>query len=210
MFEQLTDPNNLPFSVALAVMLLLAVVQIIGLGDLLGGNSDLDADADGGMAVDAGLLSLIGLGRIPFLMWLMLLLAMFGMLGLAGQQLVEAFTGTTVSAWIASPIAMLAALPATSVLSRPLAALIPRDETSAVSVDSLVGREARIVIGTAKRDCPARAKVKDVHGQDHYIMVEPDTDYQNFVEGERLLLVRREGDVFKAISRGDHYLPKPD
>jgi len=39
-------------------------------------------------------------------------------------------------------------------------------------------------------------------------MVEPDNDGQSFVEGERVLIVRREGDIFRAISRGDHHLPR--
>lgn len=41
-------------------------------------------------------------------------------------------------------------------------------------------------------------------------MVEPDSEDQVFVEGERVLLVRREGDIFKAITRGDHRLPRLD
>jgi hypothetical protein len=215
MLGQLTDPNNLPFSVALAVMLLLALVQIAGLGDMLGGDADadadidIDADASGHMAIDAGLLSLIGIGRVPFLMWLMLLLTAFGLIGMAGQQVLHSITGGTLNVWIASALALVAALPVTGLLARPLAAILPRDETSAVTLDSLVGREAEIVIGTAMRANAARARVHDVHGLAHYVMVEPDADEQKFVEGERILLVRREGDIFNAIARGDHYLPRP-
>ena len=39
-------------------------------------------------------------------------------------------------------------------------------------------------------------------------MVEPDNAGQVFEEGERVLLVRREGDVFRAIAVGDHHLPR--
>ncbi|GAM05925.1 OB-fold-containig protein [Novosphingobium sp. MBES04] len=39
-------------------------------------------------------------------------------------------------------------------------------------------------------------------------MLEPDNAGQTFVTGERVLIVRREGDLFKAIARGDHYLPR--
>lgn len=210
MIEQLTDPHNLPFSVSLALMLLLAVVQIVGLGDMIGGDHDVDMDMDSHMAMDAGLMSIIGVGRLPFLMWLMLLLTLFGLIGLSGQQLMIALTGSTVSAWLAGPVAALAALPLTGMIARPLGAILPHDETTAVSVDSLVGREGEIVIGTASRGSPARAKVSDVHGATHHVMVEPDNEGQHFVQGERILLVRREGEIFRAIGRGDHYLPRPD
>ena len=46
------------------------------------------------------------------------------------------------------------------------------------------------------------------HGQHHYVMVEPDNDGQQLEEGETILLVRREGQLFRAISYGDHYLPR--
>ena len=55
---------------------------------------------------------------------------------------------------------------------------------------------------------PARAKVLDVHGHPHFVMVEPDNDGQQFNSGEKLLLVRRNGDLFKAISQGGQNLPR--
>ncbi|MFD2430090.1 OB-fold-containig protein [Sphingobium scionense] len=39
-------------------------------------------------------------------------------------------------------------------------------------------------------------------------MVEPDNDGQVLEEGETILLVRREEHLFRAISHGDHYLPR--
>jgi hypothetical protein len=39
-------------------------------------------------------------------------------------------------------------------------------------------------------------------------MVEPDRSGAVFEEGEQVLLVRREGDLFRAISRGDFHLPR--
>jgi hypothetical protein len=41
-------------------------------------------------------------------------------------------------------------------------------------------------------------------------MVEPDNAGEQFAQGDRVLLVRREGDLFKAISRGDAKLPRLD
>lgn len=205
MIDQLLDPNNLPFAVSLALMLMVALVQLVGLSHVMGADGH-----DGDVDLDGGLLSLIGLGRLPLLMWLLLLLAMFGLIGLAGQQLVAAFIGHALDPWLAAPLAGLAALPLTGALARPLAAILPHDETTAVSVDTLVGREAELVIGRASPGNPARARVSDMHGLAHHVMVEPDSEDQVFVEGERVLLVRREGDIFKAITRGDHRLPRLD
>jgi hypothetical protein len=84
---------------------------------------------------------------------------------------------------------------------------MPRDETTAIDLVALIGREAEIVIGRAAKGSPARARVVDHFGQTHYVMVEPDNDGQTFGEGERILLVRQEGENFRAITRGDTYLP---
>lgn len=208
MIDLLTRDGSLPFTVGLGVMLVLAVMQIVGLGDLLGGDHDLAVDGD--LSVDAGLLSIAGIGRLPFLMWLMLLLGLFGAIGLAGQELMVSLTGHPLTAWIMGPLAALTALPVTGAVARPLGRILPHDETTAIDVAQLVGREAEIVIGTARQGSPARGRVIDHHGQVHHLMVEPDNEGQTFVAGERVLLVRREGELFKAIARGDHYLPRLD
>ncbi|MEP6011570.1 MAG: OB-fold-containig protein, partial [Parasphingorhabdus sp.] len=97
-------------------------------------------------------------------------------------------------------------LPVTGILSRPLSRIIPKDETTAVSIDDLTGRRATIDIGTAKPGFPARAKAKDRHGYSHALMVEPDSDDGIFNAGEEVLLVRREDDIFKAVAVGTHWL----
>ncbi|KHK93272.1 YqiJ family protein [Novosphingobium malaysiense] len=212
--ELLTQPESLPFSVALAVVALLAVLQLVGLGDVLGGEVDADVDvgvdANGDMAIDAGLLSLLGIGRVPFMMWLMILLSLFGVIGLAGQHFLEALTGAPWSALLVSAGSAAVSLPATGAISRPLGRVLPKDETTAINVSALVGREAEVVIGTASAGNPARAKVTDHFGQTHYVMLEPDNADQRFVQSEKVLIVRREGELFKAIARGDHYLPRLD
>lgn len=86
--------------------------------------------------------------------------------------------------------------------------LLPRDQSSAVPLDALTGSFARIVTGVARSGSPARARVEDAYGQAHYVMVEPDNAGQTLEEGETILLVRREDHVFRAISHGDHYLPR--
>ncbi|WP_114521323.1 YqiJ family protein [Altererythrobacter sp. ZODW24] len=195
--------HNIPFAVALAIMALLAVAQLFGLSDF-GGDAEIDLDADIDGDLDAGgfadgLASLIGLGRVPFTIWLAAFLFLFAGLGVGIQQLADGLTGAPFAAWAAAAISGIVTLPVTGLVTRPLEKLIPRDETSAVNVDSLLGRRATISIGTAAHGSPARAQVLDRHGRTHQVMVEPDDAAAVIPADEIVLLVRREGETFYAI-----------
>ncbi|MFN4096054.1 MAG: YqiJ family protein [Sphingomonas sp.] len=195
MFAFLSAPENIVFVSALVLMLLLGIVQAVGLA----GDADFDAP---------DWLDWLGFGRVPLLVVIVLLLASFGLIGLLGQQLARDIFGILVPGWIAVPGAGVLALPATALSARLLAPILPQDHTTAIDVDDLVGSGATILTGRATTGSPARARVEDWHGQAHYLMVEPDNAGQVFEEGERVLLVRREGDVFRAIAYGDHHLPR--
>ena len=190
MLEIIASPANLPFSVALLVMLMIGAVEALGLG-ASAAHLDLHSDMDGG-----DLLGWLGIGRVPLLMLLVVFLAFFGLAGLAIQQ----FAGP-LPLWIATPAAAAAALPLTGLGARGLARIMPQDETTAVSLDSLVGRRGTITVGTARRGSPAQARVTDIHGQVHYVMVEPYDDAHSIGEGETVRLDRREGNIFVAVGR---------
>lgn len=207
MLDQLLAPENVVFSSALLLMLLIGAVQATGLfGDIDG--MDIDADGDAGAA--NALLAWAGIGRVPFLMWLVLFLALFGGLGLGLQQLMTGLTGGPGSNLMMVPLTAIAALPPASVAARVVGRIFPGLETTAIDRDELVGLYAEISIGTAREGHPARATVTDRHGQMHQIMVEPDSPDQSFQTGEKLLLVKREGELFKGYSKGDFYLPRLD
>ena len=195
--------ENIVFVSAIVLMLLIGAVQAIGIA----GDFDLDIHGDADLLGWLGL-GWLGLGRLPLLMLLAIFLALFGMIGLIGQHLLLDFAGAMLSPLIAAPAAFLASLPLTGFAARWLAPLLPRDQSSAVPLDALTGSFARIVTGVARSGSPARARVEDVDGQAHYVMVEPDNAGQTLEEGENILLVRREEHVFRAISHGDHYLPR--
>jgi Inner membrane protein YqiJ, OB-fold/Inner membrane protein YqiJ, N-terminal len=197
MFDFIAAPGNLPFAVALTVMLLIGIVEAIGLG---ASAAHVDIDADGGGA----LLDWLGVGRVPLLMLLVVFLAAFGLLGLALQQAIG-----PLSVWIAAPIAAVAALPVTGIGARALARIMPQDETTAVSLDTLVGKRGTITVGTARSGSPAQARVRDIHGQSHYVMVEPHDPAHIIAEGEIVLLVRRDGHVFTALGAADGIAPHP-
>ncbi len=198
--------QNLPFAVALGVLALLAAAQAVGAGDLLGdadADIDMDVDGDADMGLADGLASVVGLGRLPVLLWLTVLLAVFALIGLSGQQLIRSLTGAMLPALPASGLALIAALPLTGLAARPLAAILPHDETTAVPIESLLGRRGRIAIGRATAGSPARASVPDVHGHLHHVMVEPHEAGAILREGDEVLLVGREGELFRAVALGD-------
>ena len=101
-------------------------------------------------------------------------------------------------------------LPVTGLVSRPIAAVMPKDETTAVSTDTLVGHRARIATGTARQGYAARAQVKDRFGMTHHVMVEPHDGSAELAEGDEILLVRREGETFFAVEVQDRRLAPAD
>ena len=115
----LLEPHNLPFAAALVVMLVLAVVQLIGVADF--GDADIDAGGDADGMPDAsmfdGLLTLLGIGRVPLTIWLALFLFLFAGIGLSIQELAQSLTGSPLYSWLAALFAGAAAVPVTGVLS---------------------------------------------------------------------------------------------
>lgn len=204
----LLEPHNMPFAAALVIMLILAIVQLIGIADF--GDADFDLDADGDGLPDAGmfdgLLTLLGIGRVPLTIWLALFLFLFAGIGLSVQELATSLTGSPLDSWLAAVIAGVAALPMTGVFARPLGRILPKDHTTAVSTESLIGRRATITDGVARTGSPARARVKDVHGQTHYVMVEPHEASSEIHAGDEVLLVRREGGQFFATALAERRL----
>lgn len=201
MLEFLGASQNIAFVSAIVLMLMIGAVELIGVG----GAFDADSDVDGG-----DLLSWLGVGRLPLLMLIVVFLTLFGILGLIVQQISFDAIGALISPWIAVPAVAVASLPLTGLAARGLARILPRDHTTAVTLDALIGRRGSIVTGRATIGSPARARVEDHHGQPHFVMVEPDNSGQSFEEGEPVLIVRREADLFRAIAYGDTRLPRLD
>ncbi|XUU61525.1 OB-fold-containig protein [Erythrobacter sp. HA6-11] len=205
----LLEPYNMPFAAALVLMLFLAILQGTGLGDILdGADADLDADFDvemggKGAGFAGGAASLLGLGRVPLMAWLAVYLFIFAGAGIGIQALADSLLGAPFERWLAALITAGLALPVTGILVRPLSAILPKDKTTAVSVDTLLGREAVITDGTARAGSPARAKVFDQHGQSHLVMVEPDDASQSFPAGQQVVLLRKEsGQFYVAPAQG--------
>lgn len=220
MLRHLIEPGSFPFLVALLVMLGLGVVE--GITTLLGAGlssavenlaPDLAPDVGAGLegpdletpGVVTRFLGWLRVGSVPLLILLILFLLWFGLAGMILQHLLAEATGRMLPAWIAAPAVAAGVLPLVRGSGGILAAIMPRDETEAVSRASFVGRIATVTVGTAAAGAPAQAKLRDEHGRAHYVMIEPDLPDQRFPAGTAVLLVSQRGAVFRAIHN-----PKPD
>ena len=75
MIEFLAAPEVLPFTVALALMLMIGLVEAFGLGaSAIHADAGLDLD-DGG-----GFLGWLGVGSVPLLVLIVIFLALFGLI----------------------------------------------------------------------------------------------------------------------------------
>ena len=196
MLNIIAAPENLIFSSALCLMLLIGLVEALGLGAV---GSD-----EGSLGGETSLFAWLSLGPLPLSIMLIVLLGTFGLAGLALQQVAAAWTGEPLRALPAGLAATLIALPATRLLGGALAKILPADETTAVSLDSLVGRRGRIVLGTASPDLPARARVRDAFGHSHYVLAAPHLPGEALGEGDEILLVGRAAGAFLAIAVAPH------
>jgi hypothetical protein len=202
-------PETWPFAVA--SLLILSIAAVEGVALLLGTTAAGWLDnlfhhaPDAPDAPDSGL-GWLHLGRVPLLVSVVLFLALFALAGFALNLAAAGAFGALIPPLIAAPVAAVAALPLMRFCAGGIAHLIPRDQTYAVSLDTLVGRVAVIVSGTARLGYPAQAKVTSEHGQVLYVMVEPDTPDATFVQHDAVLLVKRlTGTRFQAIRN-----PRPD
>ena len=213
----LLTPETWPFAVASLLILSIAVIEgialLIGttatgwLDSLLHHSPDgfLDHSPDAPESPDSWL-GWLHLGKVPLLVLVVLFLALFALIGFALDLVAAGVFGAMIPPLIATPVAAVAALPLMRVCAGGIAHLIPSDQTYAVSLDTLVGRVAVIVSGTARLGYPAQGKVTSEHGQVHYVMVEPDVAEVTFAQNDAVLLVKRlSATRFQAIRN-----PRPD
>lgn len=150
-------------------------------------------------AMPSGLLTWIGARDVPFLIWLVSFLTMFGLFGLILQSLATGIFGAPLFMWLAAAIAVLPALTVTRVIANWVALIMPKTESSAMRMRFLGGHRGTITQGTAMRGKPAEAKIKDRHDNIHYIRVEPLDDDGVFEQGSDVTLIRKRGDKFFVI-----------
>lgn len=194
----LTAPQTWPFGAALAVMVGISLLE--GLGLLLAHSPALLLESLLPDMPDVdGPLGWLHVGKVPLLILLILFLAGFTLSGYVIQGVAHGMSGALLPAWLAAIPAFLVGVFSVSALGGLLAKIIPGDESSAVSEQTLIGRAGVVLRGTARPGLAAEARVRDTHGHAHYVMVEPDLAEESFAEGSAIVLVSKTGARFKCI-----------
>ena len=213
-------PEAYPFSIALCVVLGPFILELISL--ILGGSIlaigsdapdiDIDLDADFDIDVDvateltapsdiapSGLLGWLGITEVPFLIWMVSFLTIFGLSGLVILSAGQAITGLAVPLAISVPLAVVTAAYCARFIARVVAAIMPKTESSAMKTRFLGGHHGVISQGTARRGHPAEAKIKDRHGNIHYLWVEPLDDDAIIAQGRDVHVIRKRDGVFFVV-----------
>jgi hypothetical protein len=200
--------QTMPFGVALALIVAIALFEGFGLLVSVSPSNFLDdmlPAVEGDGALDR-VLGWLHVGRVPLLVLLLLFLMGYTVFGYTLQLVVHGLTGLYLSGWIAALLAVPMGLATARGLGALVVHIVPRDETSAVSELSLVGRTGVVSAGAARRGLAAQARVRDSHGRTHYLMVEPDLDDEVFEEGAQVLIVRKAGAFYRCIANPHPHL----
>ncbi|STZ09161.1 Inner membrane protein yqiJ [Moraxella caprae] len=219
MLDLIFAPQNFIFGVAITLMFLLFILEIVAL--MIGGANDwvdgflpdslTEAHAEIGIDspnVDTGVfirfLSWLYVGKIPLLMLMVVFLAIFGLTGFIFQSVVYSLLGFYLPKIIAVIVVWFLSLPIVRLFAKGLYKILPKDETTAINQSELVGRIGTVVIGKATKNTLAQIKVKDTHGQTHYVMAYADDE--DLIQGETVLLVLQKEMYFVAIKNMNEVL----
>ncbi len=233
LMDLLLHPGMRPFEIAIGVLIGLLLLEIIvnQLGFSLMGEVEADADIDAGVEFDAdldadfdmdaaadlemdadpeitdgaggGLLSWLGIGEAPVIIWLAGVLAGFGLFGYLLQIGAISVLGAPLGANLASAIAFIPGLAFGKLIAKAIAKLFPKNLTTAISRRSYGRRRGVITVGTARVGKPAQARFTDGHGNMHYAMVEPFEADDPLSQGTEVFIIRTREGQLKAIRLSD-------
>lgn len=207
MWEFITHPSNLMFGLAFCLMFLFAILELILL--LLSGGSQGLIDqlspypilatepVKTTQGVFAQGVDWLYLGRIPLFVWLIIFLSTYALTGFILQSIFHYFTTDFFNGWVIALACLFLNIPFVRCSSMLIATILPKAETMAMYSEVLIGRTAVIILGEAKINSPAQAKVQDQFGQTHYVLVEPETD-EAFIQGQTVVLTQKTNIGFQA------------
>lgn len=205
--DLLLAPQSVPFTAALVLVLLIGIVETVAVLSGLTLSGWLDTlFIDSLPAATDSWLGWLHVGRVPVLVLLVTWLTAFSIIGMSFNAVAYSVFGLYIYPLLTVPAALLCSIPVVRLVGAGLAKILPKDETSAVLLETLVGRTAVIINGTARVNYPAEAKTKNDQGQTFYVRVEPEHDTQTFGAGQSVLLIKQiAGNRFLAIAN-----PRPD
>jgi len=193
--------QTLPFGVAFVLLILIVLVECLGLLLAASPSSALDnlLPDNLGEGALAHILGWLHLGKVPSLVLLVLFLLGFSLAGYTLQLITQSLFSEYLPALLAALLVLPAGLLTTHTFGSVLGRLIPHDESTAISEQSLLGLPGVISQGIAKNGLAAQARVRDQHGRTHYLLVEPDITDEQLGEGTPILIVSKPGAIWRCI-----------
>lgn len=152
--------------------------------------ADVDVDVDAPEAAPVGPLAWLGIGKMPFMIWLVVLLAGFGLSGMGLQLALRDLLGFDLPSWMAAIPAGIFGVWFARGFGGVFACLLPKTETEATSERMLARRRGVVTQGTAARGRPAEVRVTDRFGNAHYLRAEPLQDHDTLTQGAEVLVLR--------------------
>lgn len=203
--EHLLAPDVRPFAIAAVMIVLVGGIETISMligfsiSESIGSAFNFDGHGEHGLF---NAISWVNVGGVPLLIFILLVLGMFSIAGFLIQDIARALGGPLPTI-VAAPIALVVALPFVRASSRFVARIIPRDESYAVDLGDLVGRVGEVMIGPLDQGLPGRVRVKDIHGNVHFVAASAAPSSLPLPQGASVLLVDRDGTHFVAVAIPD-------
>lgn len=201
--DSFIQPGTEVFWEAILVVAGLGLVELVSLllGVSASGLLDDGLGYHGPGDHDAGLLggwmSWLNAGGVPILVLAVILLSAFAVFGLVLQTLVASIAAP-LPTLAAGSLALVSAVPATRWLSRGIARIMPRDETSAVSEASFIGLVGTVTIGPLDQGNPGVVRVKDQYDNIHTLRAQAAPGYR-IETGTVVIIVDGSDGLFQAV-----------
>lgn len=210
MIEVLYHSENVVFTSCLAIFFLLTFLEIIffmlGFGvsslfDSIIPEFELPAPGSPNIGKWEVLLGWLTLGQIPPYFFLLLFLATFGTIGSLLQYAFFSVLDSPMVFWLAVPIAFVLSVPFIRVGVKLIKKALPKEDTSALMENEIIGKIVNIPLGQATYDTSAEAKFVDKHGQTHYIMIVSADKNKCYNSQDDLIVVKKEENHLYRVKR---------
>ena len=197
-------PQMLPYSVAFLIFAIIGFLEftslllgwaVFGFLDdmMISNHSDIQIEPSSSIS---GFFGYINPQKVPFSMVLLSFFFIFSFIGTLFQNIFG-----LLPLFITLPIVIILTIIALRHITNIIGKILPNESTDVVSTDSFIGKKAIILDPKSQRDLPARAKITDIHGSNHYIRVEPLQEKETFIEADEVIVMEKAKSIFYVEKR---------
>ena len=207
--EFLTAGPNMAFLISGCIVVALLIMGIIsmvlGMGhDFLSMDGDIDftADLNGNGIPDylevghGSIMGWMNPGHVPSTIFIILFCGIYSILGYSAQWIYDGVMGSFAPSLLAWPVVMALTLPAVRGTSVAIAPVLPKDETNAITLETLVGSSGVVTSGPITSSDFGFARFTDNYGTSHSILVCGEGE-ESIANGSPVVLIgpHRERDI---------------